>query len=314
MTNTTDIHQATEIIHDGGLVALPTETVYGLAADATNDGAVARIFEAKGRPQFNPLITHVLNLDATDQHVVLSPLAHILAESLWPGPLTMVLPRRPQSALSLLVSAGLETVAVRVPAHPVARALLGMVKTPLAAPSANLSGKISPTTANHVREGLGDQVDFILDGGASTVGVESTILYLDGSDATLLRAGGIPREHIEQIMGAPLKIHTKTEKPLAPGLLRSHYAPHAKLRINAIDPKHDEALLGFGDSPSNKHTMNLSMSGDLREAAANLFAYLRALDAYCLENNLTGIAAMPIPMHGLGEAINDRLRRAASPE
>lgn len=308
------INQAAETIKKGGLVAMPTETVYGLAADATNDAAVARIFEAKGRPTFNPLIAHVPDLAAAEEHATISPLARILAESLWPGPLTLVTARRPTSPLSLLLSAGLDTIALRAPAHPIARVLLEAAGTPVAAPSANRSGAVSPTTATHVRESLGDKVDYVLDGGASNVGVESTIVHVNGGDAFLLRAGGVDRKTIERIIGAPLRDHFDTEQPLAPGMLASHYAPGAFLRLDAQSAEPDEAFLGFGDiAGDTAHSLNLSASGDLREAAANLFAHLRALDAVCFKNSLKKIAVAPIPAHGLGEAINDRLTRAAAP-
>lgn len=307
------IDQAAVIIARGGLVAMPTETVYGLAADATNDKAVARIYEAKGRPQFNPLIIHVADIDMARRYVEFSPLAEKLSDAFWPGPLTLVLPRRPDSNLSLLVSAGLETVAVRAPNHQLAQALIQTVDRPLAAPSANRSGSISPTRAEHVQASLGDSVDLVLDGGQCPVGLESTIVKIDGDRAVLLRPGGVARENIEQVLGAPVSTQSIADQPEAPGMLASHYAPSAKLRINAEAPAPGEAFLAFGDAPAaHPHTLNLSESGDLNEAAANLFAHLRRLDEVAARNGLTGIAAAPVPMAGLGEAINDRLKRAAA--
>ncbi|MHA7871523.1 MAG: L-threonylcarbamoyladenylate synthase [Hyphococcus sp.] len=341
---TAQIRNAADSIRRGGLVAMPTETVYGLAADATNDDAVAGIYEVKGRPQFNPLIVHVADAEMARRYVVFSPLAKTLSDAFWPGPLTLVLPRlqpspRAQATagispgedtqpvskasgshrhapkqLSLLVSAGLDTVAVRAPDHPVAQALLRAADRPLAAPSANRSGAVSPTTAQHVRESLGARVDMILDGGPCPVGVESTIVKIDGDDAVLLRPGGAARADIERIVGKGLKSPAAaTDKPEAPGMLASHYAPHARLRLNARRPRAGEAFLAFGPAPDGGAVLNLSAAGNVREAAANLFAHLRALDALCAERGLEGIAAAPVPDEGLGEAVNDRLRRAAAP-
>ena len=306
-----DIDKAASIIRDGGLVAVPTETVYGLAADATNDEAVARIFAAKGRPRFNPLISHFVDLSAIDLHAELSDRAQRLAAAFWPGPLTLVLPRKASSTISLLVSAGLDTLAIRMPAHPLARALIEAAGRPIAAPSANRSGAVSPTTADHVREGLGDRVDFVLDGGPCSVGVESTIVRLTGQEAVLLRPGGLSREEIEAVLG---RILTAAEAGAveAPGMLASHYAPSVRVRLNATAPEQDEAFLGFG-AASHDPGFNLSPGGDVLEAAANLFAYLRALDKLCADKNLRGIAAAPVPDTGLGEAINDRLEGAAAP-
>ncbi len=315
MTVIYTIDKAASIILNGGLVAMPTETVYGLAADATNDRAVARVFEAKGRPQFNPLIMHVANIEMAERYVHFPSLAEKLAKAFWPGALTLVLPRRAECAASLLVSAGLNTIAVRMPNHKIAQDLIKVVDRPLAAPSANRSGSISPTQAKHVRDSLSDKVDMILDGGASSIGVESTIVKIDGENATILRPGGIARDDIESILGKPLIAAPSSEsQPEAPGMLPSHYAPRARLRLNVAAPKPDEAYLEFGPTKlSTPYTLNLSKSGDLREAAANLFAHLHALDDICSPHNLTGIAASPIPMDGLGEAINDRLTRAAAP-
>jgi L-threonylcarbamoyladenylate synthase len=302
----TAIAEAAQFLLAGRLVAFPTETVYGLGADATNGLAVAAIFAAKDRPRINPLIVHVQNKAEAERHVIFSDIASRLAAAFWPGPLTLVLPRRSGTPLSLLVSAGLETVAVRVPSHPVARALIATAGVPLAAPSANPSGSVSPTTARHVAEGLGSRVAMILDGGATPVGVESTVIgFSPQGTAMMLRPGGVPREAIEAIIG-PL-IAPDLDGPItAPGQLSSHYAPRARLRLNAETAEPSEVLLGFG--PAQNAARNLSAKGDLGEAAANLFAMLRALDA-----EATAIAVSSIPLHGLGEAINDRLQRAAAP-
>jgi L-threonylcarbamoyladenylate synthase len=264
---------------------------------------VAAIFAAKGRPRFNPLIVHVADAAEAERHAVFSGAARKLAENFWPGALTLVLPRRPGTPLSDLVSAGLDTVALRIPAHPVAAALLREAGLPVAAPSANPSGRVSATTAAHVAEGLVAQVDFVLDGGPAPLGLESTVIGFDLAGPVLLRPGAITREAIEAVIGPLAKADAVIRSP---GQLESHYAPHAVLRLEARDKKAGEVLLGFGPSP--QATLNLSPEGDLREAAANLFAMLRALDktAKC-------IAVMPIPETGLGEAINDRLRRAAAP-
>jgi L-threonylcarbamoyladenylate synthase len=299
------IWDAASILREGGLVAFPTETVYGLGADATNGTAVAAIFAAKRRPQFNPLIVHVKGLTEAEALVTFTPLARALAEAFWPGALTLVLTRKSHSPLSLLVSAGLDTVALRVPSHPVARELIAATGKPIAAPSANVSGHVSPTTAAHVAEELGNKVDFILDDGATTIGIESTVIGFEGSKPVLLRPGGLAREAIERIAG-PLALPTNA-KVQSPGQLESHYAPRAKLRLNAREAQPGESLLGFGaDAPQN--VLNLSRTGDLKETAANLFAMLRTLDKHA-----GAIAVMPIPDTGLGEAINDRLARAAAP-
>lgn len=309
-----DIDRAARILRDGGLVAIPTETVYGLAADATNDRAVARIFEAKGRPRFNPLIVHVAGLEAARAHADFPPLAEKLARAFWPGPLTLVLPRRADSPLSLLVGAGLDSIALRAPAHPVARAVIERAGRPLAAPSANRSGSVSPTSAAHVRESLGEAVDMILDGGPCAVGLESTIVKIKDDDAVLLRPGGLPARDIENVIGKPLRRPKPQAGVEAPGMLASHYAPRASLRLNVETPDANEAFLAFGHAPEDHpYTLNLSVTGDLREAAAHLFAHLRALDQIVAEKGLEGIAAAPIPHEGLGEAIHDRLARAAAP-
>lgn len=308
------IERAASQILAGELVAIPTETVYGLAADATSDRAVAKVFEAKGRPAFNPLIIHVTGLEMARRYAAFSPLAEKLATTFWPGPLTLVLPRKKDCGLSLLVSAGLDTVAIRAPNSVIARQLIEMCDRPLAAPSANRSGSISPTTAEHVRDSLGDRIRFILDGGPCRVGVESTIVKIDGDRAILLRPGGTPRDEIERLIGKTLEAPAGG-KVEAPGMMASHYAPSAPLRLNAEAPRESEAFLGFGAvAASGDAALNLSEKGDLVEAAANLFSHLRRLDALCAEKNLSGIAAAPIPMEGLGEAINDRLARAAAPK
>ncbi|HEY2032079.1 MAG TPA: L-threonylcarbamoyladenylate synthase [Rhizomicrobium sp.] len=301
------IARAGEIIRAGGLVAFPTETVYGLGADATNDRAVASIFAAKGRPQFNPLIVHIPDIAAAEAIVEFSPLARKLAEAFWPGALTLVLLRK-QTKLSLLVSAGLDTVAVRAPSGSVAQKLLRAAGIPIAAPSANVSGRISPTLAAHVAEEFGESVDLILDDGAAALGLESTVIGFDDGKPVLLRLGAIAREDIEKIAG-PLAM--PGAKISSPGQLINHYAPRAALRLNAREVKPGEALLAFGAPVPEgaRVTSNLSATGDVKEAAANLFAMLRELDA----SGADAIAVMPIPEKGLGEAINDRLRRAAAP-
>lgn len=305
---TAAIAAAAQALLAGRLVALPTETVYGLGGDATDDRAVAAIFAAKGRPSFNPLIAHVTGADAAAALVRFDDRAAALANAFWPGPLTLVLPRRPDSPVSLLASAGLDSLAVRAPAHPVAQALLRAVGRPVAAPSANRSGRISPTDAAAVAAELGDVVDIILDGGPCAVGVESTVLDLTGPQALLLRPGGVPAEELERLAG-PLG-RPQDGAIRAPGMLDSHYAPLAAVRLAATQVAADEALLAYGQPLSGAAaTLNLSAAGDLAEAAANLFAHLRRLDA----TGTRTIAVMPIPEHGLGLAINDRLRRAAAP-
>jgi L-threonylcarbamoyladenylate synthase len=297
----------------GALVAIPTETVYGLAADATRGEAVARIFAAKGRPRFNPLIAHVASPAAAEALALFGDEAKALAARFWPGPLTMVLPKREDAAVADLVTAGLDTIAIRMPAHAVAQALLAAFGRPLAAPSANRSGHVSPTTAAHVEADLGDNVAVILDAGPTEVGVESTIVGWHARRAVLLRPGGLPRGAIEAVLGHPLAGRpADAARPVAPGMLASHYAPAAAVRLDATDVREGEALLAFGPAlPAGAGkaaaTINLSATGDLVEAAANLFAALRALD-----RKAGTIAVMPIPHEGLGEAINDRLTRAAA--
>ncbi|MEP2531287.1 L-threonylcarbamoyladenylate synthase [Shimia sp.] len=298
--------RASDVLASGGLVAFPTETVYGLGGDARNDLAVARIFEAKGRPRFNPLIVHASDIETVKALVNWSETADRLAAAFWPGPLTLVLPLREKSGLSPLVTADLPTVAVRVPEHPVARALLSAFGGPVAAPSANPSGKISPTSAAHVHNGLNGRIAAILDGGACGVGVESTILGL-WDTPILLRQGGLPQEALEAALGTPVATHQSDDPLTAPGQMTSHYAPGARMRLNATDLKPNEILLGFGTV--DNAALNLSRAGDLTEAAANLFGHLHALDAKGADT----IAVSPIPDHGLGRAINDRLARAAAP-
>lgn len=296
------IQHAARILRAGGLVAFPTETVYGLGADATNGRAVAGIFAAKGRPRFNPLIVHVQNQAEAEHHAIFCDVARALARQFWPGALTLVLPRSANSSLSDLVSAGLPTVALRAPSHPVAARLLRNADRPIAAPSANLSGSVSATTAQHVAEALEEKLDLILDGGPASLGLESTVIGFEEGKPVLLRPGAIARADIEAIIGPLEKAGPDIRSP---GQLESHYAPSAFLRLNAVKPEQDETLLGFG--PSHYASLNLSPAGDLREAAANLFAMLRKLD-----KSSTRIAVMPVPETGLGEAINDRLRRAAA--
>jgi L-threonylcarbamoyladenylate synthase len=306
------IAAAAACLRGGGLVALPTETVYGLAADATSDAAVAAIFAAKGRPAFNPLIAHVLDIEAAKRHAIFGRDAGRLAQAFWPGPLTLVLPVASACRVSLLARAGLDSLAIRAPAHPVARGLIEAAGVPLAAPSANRSGRVSPTIAAHVLADLDGRIDWILDGGPSRHGLESTIVAcLDAP--TLLRPGAIPREAIEAALRRPLGSPAASGKgPNAPGQLDSHYAPRARIRLDAARAERDEAALDFAGALAAGVALarlDLSPSGDLVEAAANLFAHLRALDA----SGAQTIAAAPIPHRGLGAAINDRLRRAAAP-
>ena len=307
--------EAARVLAEGGLVAFPTETVYGLGADATNAAAIARLYQAKGRPAFNPLISHVSDLAAAEKIAHFDGSAVALARAFWPGPLTLVLPKALPCAVAELATAGLETIAIRVPSHPVARAILHAFGKPVVAPSANLSGHVSPTTAAHVQADLKGKIDLIVDGGAVDVGVESTIVGCFEAPM-LLRPGGVLREEIERVLGralvqAPRDVEANSAQPLAPGMLASHYAPRTRVRLNATAIAPGEALLAFGPplvgAKDAAAVMNLSARGDLTEAAANLFGYLRALDA----QRARTIAVMPIPGWGLGEAINDRLRRAA---
>jgi L-threonylcarbamoyladenylate synthase len=309
------IAEAARILRAGGLVAFPTETVYGLGADATNGAAVARLYAAKGRPRFNPLIVHVADRAAAARLGKFDATASMLAVTFWPGPLTLVLPKTDECPVAELATAGLETVAVRVPDHPVAHALIEAAGRPLVAPSANRSGHVSPTTAAHVAADLGGRIDLVLDAGPTRVGVESTIVACLSERPVLLRPGGIARAAIERVLVAPLgePAPTRTDTPQAPGMLASHYAPTTRLRLDATTIEAHEALLAFGPTlPAGAAqavaALNLSPTGDLVEAAANLFAHLRALDRL----GARAIAAMPVPREGLGEAINDRLTRAAA--
>lgn len=310
---------AAQTLARGGLVAFPTETVYGLGADATQPEAIARLYLAKGRPSFNPLIAHVADLAAAQAIARFDARSLMLAQVFWPGPLTLVLPKASGCPVADLATAGLDTVAVRVPAHPVAHAILQALGRPVAAPSANISGHVSPTTAAHVKSDLDGRIDLIVDGGPVRVGVESTIVACLGVP-TMLRPGGVPRSDIERVLGMTLAeaagdIDPDAPQPLAPGMLASHYAPRTRVRLDARQLATGEALLAFGAPAisgveSAVAMLNLSPRGDLVEAAANLFGFLRALDG----KGARGIAVMPIPNDGLGEAINDRLRRAAAPQ
>lgn len=305
LATATAITEAVRLIRCGGLVAFPTETVYGLGADAGNSQAIANLFLVKGRPLSNPLIVHVDSIDFASALVELDTRGMALASRFWPGPLTLVARRRPSCLVSPLLGAGLDTLAVRVPAHPIALALLNKVGCPIAAPSANPSGRLSPTTAAHVASLLSDTVDLILDGGPCQVGLESTVVSLSSSHATLLRPGGITTEAITDLIG-PLIAVDKNALCLSPGMPAHHYAPNRPLRLNAYDIYPGEVLLGFGQVP--RATLNLSPLANLKEAATNLFAMLRRLD----QSSIAAIAVSPIPASGLGAAINDRLRRAAS--
>lgn len=308
--------EAVRCLAAGGLVAFPTETVYGLGADATNGKAIARLYEAKGRPAFNPLIAHVPNAAAAHHLGRFDLVAARLAEVFWPGPLTLVVPRQPGCRVADLATAGLDTIALRVPAHAVAHDLLTAFGGPIVAPSANRSGHVSPTTAQHVLSDLRGRVELVLDGGPTPVGLESTIVACLG-EPTLLRPGGVPRAEIERVLrrslgDSPVDPSLSGESPLAPGQLASHYATRTPLRLNASSVGPGEALLAFGTPLPSSHivqALNLSPAGDLIEAASNLFSHLRSLDAL----GAAAIAVMPIPHHGLGEAINDRLQRAAAP-
>jgi L-threonylcarbamoyladenylate synthase len=308
MPTENEISAAAEALRAGKLVAFPTETVYGLGADATNDKAVAQVYAVKGRPAFNPLITHVPDAETAFALGQFNDDARKLAVAFWPGPLSLVVPRQQDCPVSLLASAGLSSIAIRIPSHPVALALLRAAAVPVVAPSANPSGKISPTTAEHVRRHLGGKVAAILDGGRCKVGVESTVVSFLKDGPKLLRHGGIPRGDIEKVIGHALTMEAHASRPHAPGQLLSHYAPRAELRLNADRPRDGEAYLGFG--PLHAHGPHtLSHSGDLVEAAASLFRLLHEIDA----TGVARIAVAPIPHHGLGEAINDRLLRAAAP-
>jgi L-threonylcarbamoyladenylate synthase len=305
------LEAACRLLAAGEPVAIPTETVYGLAADATNGEAVARIFEAKGRPRFNPLIAHVADRAMAERIADFSPLAARLADTFWPGPLTLVLPHREGSGIHPLVTAGLDTIALRCP-RGFGREVIARLGRPLAAPSANISGRVTGTTAEAVARDLGDRIGLIVDGGATPVGLESTIVKVEDERLLLLRPGGLAVEEIERIAGVPVRRGATGVQ--APGMLSSHYAPRAHMRLAVAEVLPGEALLAFG--PQRVHgagqaakVLNLSPSGDLREAAASLFSHLSALDA----SGASAIAVEPVPDHGLGEAINDRLARAAAP-
>jgi len=306
--------RATEALGRGVPVAIPTETVYGLSADATNPQAIARIYEMKGRPRFNPLICHMADLAMAERHAVFDPLSRKIAEAFWPGPLTLVLPIRPESAIHPLARAGLDTVGVRVPTGFASR-LLSAFGRPLAAPSANTSGRISPTTARHVADDFGDRLELVLDAGPAVVGLESTILRVEGETIRLLRPGGLDLDAVERLTGRPVIRNDKAGAAIeAPGMLASHYAPDAPVRLGARDVRPGEVLIRFGGMalPGEKDAalvLDLSPDGDLAEAAANLFGYMKQADAL----GAASIAFSPIPETGLGEAINDRLQRAAAP-
>jgi L-threonylcarbamoyladenylate synthase len=306
------IERAARLLRGGELVAFPTETVYGLGGDASDETAVSRIFAAKGRPRFNPMIVHVLGLAEAEALAAFDERARVAAHRFWPGPLSLVLRRRAECGLSLLASAGLDTVALRAPAHPVAQALLRAAGRPIAAPSANRSGRVSPTTAAHVAAEFDDHVALILDAGPCLVGIESTVLDLTGPAPALLRAGGVTHEELREVFGEIEVPALGEHTPRAPGRLPSHYAPGRPVRLDVVDARPGEALLAFGREapPGFVEVLFLSRSGDLAEAAANLFTMLRGLD----RPEFSGIAVLPIPEVGLGRAINDRLRRAAAPK
>ena len=308
-TDPQTIADAAALLQRGELCAFATATVYGLGADATNSDAVLKIYETKGRPRFNPLISHCADMAMAERFGEFSPLAHQLANAFWPGPLTLVVPLKPDAGLSDLVTAGLDTVGLRVPAHPMARELIATLGRPVAAPSANPSGKLSPTTADHVCIAFAGAVP-VLDGGPCQSGVESTIIAVDGDTVTQLRAGALAREDIEAALGHPVAIAAPNAAITAPGMLKSHYAPNATLRLDVAAPAPGEAYLAFGPAPAHSApVLNLSETGDLREAARNLFSHLAQLDA----SGAHSISVAPIPQTGLGEAINDRLERAAAP-
>jgi len=309
--NSENIAFAAGYLRDGGLVAFPTETVYGLGVNASDGRAVARVYEAKGRPQFNPLIVHVASREQAEQFGIFDEQARRLAQEFWPGPLTLVVQLADGAPIAGLVTAGLDTVGLRLPAHPVAQKMIACVGAPVAAPSANRSGRVSSTTAEHVASDLAHTVGLILNGGRCPGGLESTVVGVAGEVPVLLRPGGIPRQELEDVLGAPLKRPgTNGKAQASPGMLASHYAPRAHLRLNARAKQSGEVLLGFGPDAPPETILNLSEAGDLTEAAANLFGYLRALDSCGSE----AIAVMSVPDKGLGEAINDRLTRAAAPK
>ncbi|WP_025899399.1 L-threonylcarbamoyladenylate synthase [Sneathiella glossodoripedis] len=303
------IREAALLLREAKLVSFPTETVYGLGADATNDVAVAKIFEAKGRPSFNPLIVHVPSIEIAKSLVKFNDTALKIAAAFWPGPLTMVLPRRDNCPISRLASAGLDTLAVRIPSTASARRLLEETERPVAAPSANPSGQISPTSAQHVAQGLGSKVALILDGGDCAVGVESTVISTTGGVITILRPGGVTDEDLAPYSQHPVQFAGEDSSITSPGMLLSHYAPDCPVRLMATDKKEGEAFVGFGPGTAEFETTNLSASADLREATARLFSLMHDLN----KNQYKAIAFAPIPNSGLGVAINDRLKRAAAP-
>jgi L-threonylcarbamoyladenylate synthase len=306
MISSNEISRAAQVLRNGGLVAFPTETVYGLGADALEEKAIAKVYAAKGRPSFNPLIVHVSSLDEAKSLGQFDESSESLAKAFWPGSLTLVLPRKENCAVPLLASAGLASIALRVPSHPVALALLKEFGGPIVAPSANPSGQISPTTAQHVRDGLGAKVDLVLDGGACAVGIESTVVRMVDGVGYLLRAGGLARGDIEKALGAPLVAPVIAGDLHSPGQMERHYAPRATLRLDVVKPEACEVYIGFG---AHAHgLLSLSVKGDVVEAAANLFRLLHDADALATD----GIAVAPVPDEGLGEAINDRLKRAAA--
>lgn len=304
----TDIQTAAQLLHNSAIVSFPTETVYGLGADARNSTAVAKIYAAKQRPSFNPLIVHVNNLAHAEKYALFTDRFRRLADIFWPGPISFVLPIAPNSNLSELVTAGLNTIAIRVPNNLTALALLDQFNGPIAAPSANISGKVSSTTAAHVLYEMNGKIDAIIDGGPCNIGLESTIIA-EGENITLLRSGGIPLENLEQVLNQKLSLINPTDSPTSPGQLTSHYAPKLPLRNNILSPKPTEAYLGFGTKDGD---FNLSPSGDLIEAASNLFSYLRQIDDFAILHKKTAISVAPIPINGLGLAINDRLQRAGA--
>ena len=300
-----EIEEAARLLRAGKLVVFPTETVYGLGALATDDHTVASIYELKGRPTFNPLIAHVDSPEMAAKYVEMTPLAQKLMEAFWPGPVTFVLKRKKDCRISLLASAGLDTLAVRCPQNQIALDLIKKTGEAIVAPSANPSGEVSPTTALHVQTSFKEKTPFIIDGGPCRVGLESTVLLVTGEKAAVLRYGGLSIDDIEAVSGPTIRPEKDQDAPMSPGQLKSHYAPHLPLRMNALEAFDGEALLGFGPAPNA--VLNLSSSEDLKEAAANLFSMIRQLDT----PKYTGIAVMPIPMEGLGFAINDRLKRAS---
>lgn len=308
ISNPVSLEDAAKILRGGDICAFATETVYGLGADATNADAVLKVYQAKGRPRFNPLIVHCADMEMVTSLVEMSELAQEMTQ-FWPGSLSLVLPMRPNNGICDIVTAGLTSLAVRIPAHEQARDLIRAVGKPLAAPSANPSGKLSPTTAAQVQKGFGGKVP-VLDGGACTAGVESTIIAIKDGALVQLRAGALARSEIEQKLSKPVSVAAHDSPVSAPGMLASHYAPNASMRLNATAPRPGEAHLAFGPAPAHAGpTCNLSKTGDLVEAARNLFAMLHQLDAA----KVGAIAVAPIPETGLGEAINDRLVRAAAP-